>query len=389
MMEPNAVLLLEWACSNMQNSSHAPGCEDDCGEAGLLREGMAMLASLARICRIAGLRVQTVAANRSVAGLLRHTGLFDNVLPLAAGPGPSAVVDAWSAAAEEAELVCVIAPELDGILEAAVARLSQCSSPNLLNCSGRLLTVASDKWLTAEVFDRHQIPHPPTLPLTQLTHAWITQHVAASASDDRAEASCGWVIKRRDGAGGEAMLRVTSRDLLARLEGLDAWPDSIASRPSLWIVQPWLEGQAASCSGIADASGRVRWLPPLRQRFATPSADALHREYRGGCSMGINEPEWEQLQSLLDRTIAAAGEQPRGWIGVDLLLQPHSRQWYVIEINPRCTSSLVGWASAAETLVAEGWKRAVAAATSRGVGGPTDRAWPQDIKDWPTVDFFV
>ncbi len=382
-MEPKTALLLEWACAHWPVVwAHTGTTGDD----GLLREGAAMLVSLAGAWQGAGLRVETAAADPTVANRLRRTGLFERVIPLSTGEGPSATLDAWEEATRAADFVCVIAPELDGILESAIGHLAGRHRRRLLNCTAPMLTVASDKWLTAQALERCQIPHPPTLPLAQVRAAWIAEHAAAS---EAGSAGKGWVIKRRDGAGADSIRRVPTDRLLRTVDSARSWEGLSVLDPAGWIVQRWVDGQPASCSGIIDGTGRVRWFPPLFQKFETSPDGLAPRAYRGGRTIEITQSEWEQLQVLLDRTVEALGPGSLGWIGIDLIFLPQSRRWCVVEINPRCTSSLVGWMATAPDAVAWGWQSALATFGIPGSEAVAPDRWPRSIADWPMADFTV
>ena len=63
---------------------------------------------------------------------------------------------------------------------------------------------------------------------------------------------------------------------------------------------------------------------------------------------GVASDPTDRLDStaLLDATLAALGEGACGWVSVDLLYMVDQQSWCVIEVNPRCTTSMVGLAQA-------------------------------------------
>ena len=217
-----------------------------------------------------------------------------------------------------------MAPEIDRVLERLVERFEQ-AGLLVLNCSGSFLAACSDKWQTATRLQAAGIPHPVT---------WCGQ-----LSSDRGESTGQrWCLKPRWGAGCEGLVRGCQAELGQHL--------SMVADPSQWIVQPWIEGQAFSCSGLVDRSGVVHWFPLVTQRL-TPQPRLAGGEclrYDGGC---LAPPEIAAIQptGMLNAAMGALGGQRDGkavgWVGVDLVLD-RAGQWTVIEVNPRLTTSVLG-----------------------------------------------
>lgn len=248
-----------------------------------------------------------------------HDAMEDGMLPAA-----------WLELAQSHEWAMVIAPEIDLILPRLVARLRG-QGARLLNAHEPFLTNASDKLLTAERLHSAFIAHPPTIGLAELTDAWLAEHADAAAH--HAGEPC-WVVKSRTGAGCEGLSRHRGRlrqVILRELQELYG-PAEQHWDSGQFIVQPWLEGDAYSCSAMLDRAGRAQWLPLMTQEFS-PSF-----KYTRGCTFPA-----ERLSSpleLLSATLPALGDGAFGWIGIDLLYNAASKRWCVIEVNPRLTSSI-------------------------------------------------
>ncbi len=323
------LVILEWICGG--GMLQVPVAEIP---PSLRQEGWGMVEGLARCLdwsRVAGkCELQlTVAvderlgcpslANVQSYPIRAHDAMEDGILPAA-----------WLELAQSHDWALVIAPESDSILPRLVARLRGLGA-RLLNAHEPFLTNASDKLLTAERLHAAGIPHPPTIGLANLTDAWLTEHAAAAAHI--AGEPC-WVVKSRTGAGCEGLSRHRGRlrhAILAELHelyGSDDKPWDLVH----FIVQPWLEGEAYSCSAMLDRAGRAQWLPLLTQEFSASF------KYTGGCTVPA-----ERLASpleLLNATLPALGDGAYGWIGIDLLYNAANKRWCVIEVNPRHTSSI-------------------------------------------------
>ncbi len=151
------------------------------------------------------------------------------------------------------------------------------------------------------------------------------------------------VVKPRDGAGSQNTWLVADRPQLETL--LRAWADSPESRPDIW--QPYLPGLAESVGAIISHDGRrIEIFPPAEQRL---SSDGRFR-YLGGRVPAGNYAV-RAIEQLVRRACECIGGLS-GYVGFDLLLPadpPHEP--VLVEINPRLTTSYLGYrAIAAENL---------------------------------------
>ncbi len=252
-------------------------------------------------------------------------------------------VEVWCQLANVSQWTWLVAPELQSALQHTARRLRQAGA-RLLNASHDFLACASDKHQMAEALLKADIPHPLTRSLQNLNAESGTHLPSVSIPGEQR-----WVVKPIDGAGCEG-LRIVDGQQLVRLQKqfrqrAVALPvDSPHSTPHC-IVQPWLPGMATSCSAIVDASGQAHWLPLVSQDFEVTSNPSQESTLR---YLGYAFPAPGILQGapveLLDRVLQSIPGTALGWIGIDLLYDPLQAQWWVIEVNPRCTTSLVGLA---------------------------------------------
>jgi predicted ATP-grasp superfamily ATP-dependent carboligase len=113
-------------------------------------------------------------------------------------------------------------------------------------------------------------------------------------------------------------------------------------------LEQYVPGLAASVAVLCGPAGKVP-LVPCKQRI---SDDGRFR-YLGG-ELPIAPGLAERAADLAKRAVAAL-PQTVGYAGVDVVLgrDPHGAEDYVIEVNPRLTTSYVGLRAAAESNLAK------------------------------------
>lgn len=216
----------------------------------------------------------------------------------------------WVAASRSCDTALLIAPESEGTLAQSVAML-QSTGLRLLNGFGDFLRSASDKWETARVFAAAGVPHPPT---------WTIENLP----DPATQSARAWVVKPRDGCG--------TGDVTTYVDFADA---AAASELPGRILQPWIEGRAASVAVIADGN-ELTVLPAVSQTLT--SEDCV---YRGGQGP-LDEEDQRRAANLAWAAVRALPRTVRGFVGIDLVLADDPEQDCVIEVNPRLTTSYVG-----------------------------------------------
>jgi len=214
-------------------------------------------------------------------------------------------------AAQLADAALVIAPETGGVLH-RLCRMVEDVGGVLLGPSSAAVQLTADKWRLAEHLAVNGVRTPPCR--------------SAGVNDW----SYPQVCKPRDGAGSQATFLVECADNWincidqARREDFEGEP----------LAQPYVPGVPASASFLIGPDKTLP-LPPTRQVLSNDGR--FH--YLGSVA---------DLPALQARRAAACGLQAvraieglRGYVGVDLVLgqAADGNQDYVIEINPRLTSS--------------------------------------------------
>lgn len=226
--------------------------------------------------------------------------------------------------ARQADWTLVIAPELEGELLAWCQRVEAVGG-RLLGPSAVLVGLASDKEATCRCLAAAGVRVPPGVALEP------GQRVPEGFEFPA-------VVKPRWGAGSQGVQMVDSargaERAVARL--------GVACR-----LERFCAGQAASVAVLCGPS-TCRPLVPCVQRLGGGRGFG----YLGG-ALPLPPALKRRARRLAMRAIAAL-PQPRGFLGVDLVLgaDPRGREDAVIEINPRLTTSYVGLRRAAATNLA-------------------------------------
>jgi tyramine---L-glutamate ligase len=272
---------------------------------GLAIEGRAMLvALLADLASNPGNSVSTLRDRRSP--------------PLGIENGRSLVVAsaaaeraAFAELAAQADWTIVIAPEFQGFL-AERSRWVLRSGGRLLGSSPPLIELAADKQLTVEYLARAGIPTPA---------GWLVE----PGAELPAECSFPAVIKPADGAGSQGVRLLGARGDYTRRS-------CVRQR-----LERFCPGLAVSVASLCGREQRLT-LPACQQRL---TADGTFR-YRGG-RLPLATDLDHRARHLAQRVVNCLPE-PIGYLGIDLVLGHDSSgsEDYVIEINPRLTTSYLG-----------------------------------------------
>ena len=233
----------------------------------------------------------------------------------------------------DSDAVWIIAPETNGELlkRTLQFRLVNDTEPpraaprRLLGASDRAILLASDKLPLATWLRERSIPTPETLPFNPA---------------DR-ESQVPWsgptVIKRRDGAGSQNMFLVR--------DGFDLWNArhelGRLNEPETFIQQPFIPGQALSVALLIAEDGSVLEIFPVAEQHLSNDG---HFQYRGGRVPAEISPEAAvAVQQLAERACRVVPGLT-GYVGCDIVLPdaPNSEP-VLIEINPRLTSSYLGY----------------------------------------------
>ena len=244
--------------------------------------------------------------------------------------------------AATSDAVLVIAPETNGQLADRVRRVVSFGVKSL-NCSPEAIELCGDKLRLARHFEDHSLP---TLP-TQIVDWSLSRPVAgvgvSPTSATRFEGresgfnrSLAWVIKPRDGAGSWLTLRVQADSPEEWQRAAMTYAAAGVSHKAL--VQPFVAGLPLSVGCLCQPNGEVEMFPIGHQRLSH------NFEYLGGSIPASLPAATEVAVRELVRRACATIPGLNGHIGFDLLLpDADPTRPLIVEINPRLTTSYVGY----------------------------------------------
>jgi len=283
----------------------------------LLTEGAAMLSALA---------ADFMAIDGARVSVLRDIRLDALSLPGATLPGCE-VIEVYSKShhreelerlAAEADHTLVIAPEIDDIL-VQTNRWVRSAGGRLLASSHEFVSLTSDKHQTAQTLNLAGIATPEA------------QLLEADQEKLPADFEYPGVLKPVHGAGSQHTLLVASER------------DTPPPYPWPRRLERFCPGLACSVSFLCGPAHRVA-LPVCRQHL-TPDG---RFSYTGGSLLAESDLA-HRATALADRALEVL-PPALGYVGVDLVLGKagEGSEDFVIEINPRLTTSYVGLRSACE-----------------------------------------
>jgi hypothetical protein len=287
---------------------------------GLAEEALAILRALLADLRAWGRFPVVTTRDRR----LQHTALVaDRVVDVDAEVYPTALLGL----VRDCGAALVVAPEGGGVLE-HLSSLVLDAGVCLLGSLPEAVAVAADKWECYRRFAQAGLPTPKT--------TRVAPHAASVAA-----AGLGYpvVVKPLDGAACEGVGLATDDAVLKRALRQPALLGAEAM-----LVQEYVPGVAASVSLlVAGGCSTVLSLNGQRVRAGIPFA------YDGGVA-SLPHPRRAEACELAQRAVALVPGL-RGYVGVDLVLGEETS--WLIEINPRPTTSYVGLRRVIDLNVAE------------------------------------
>ena len=304
------------------------GCPEGDLPRGLAAEALCMLWALLQDFRCWG-SVRTITALDprfavQIQGAHRLSLPADRVIP--AKPGK--YLDVFLSALNCCDAVLILAPETEGILSKLIA-LAESSGKPILGSSASAARVAGNKAECYRLFGNAALPTPKT----------IIANIDCAA-EEAAQFSCPFVIKPIDGIGSEGVCLVNT---IAELPAALSIVRKVTVHDQI-LLQAFVEGIHASVS-VLMAHEQILPLSLNRQliKEGTPF------QYLGS-QVPLLHPLRMQAQELACSAVRLIPGL-KGYLGVDLVLTGGGA--YVIEINPRLTTSYVALRQAAEINLAQ------------------------------------
>lgn len=213
----------------------------------------------------------------------------------------------WQQCFAEADLVWLIAPESDDVLEQLTRMVP---SEKLLGSDAQTVNITSSKLKTLTTLAQHRI---------SVVAGW------RAAAEPQSPPP--WVAKPDDGAGCIETRYFENAALM------QSWLAD--GRCSSHIVQPWQPGEPASFCMLCH-QGQA-WLLSANTQHIRKAEDGM-LGYYGSVLNGVARlwPAFAQLAQHIAHALPGLA----GYVGVDVMV--HGGELTVLEINPRLTTSYVG-----------------------------------------------
>lgn len=240
-------------------------------------------------------------------------------------------------ALKQADLVWVIAPETDGVLleltEHCLKAEEKANDAFLLGCGFDATLTGTSKSLC---FEAMQAAHIFTLPvyagedLMQPDYYNSLNQYDSLSKKNISQNISKWVAKPEDGAGCEGV------QVFDSLHDLKLWITE-DDRYLNYLAQPYQAGVAASFSMLCR-DGKS-WLLSCNQQHITLDGSQFKLT---GITVNGMLPYWQRFETIA-RKIAKMLPDALGYVGVDVIVDVENNdKIYVVEINPRLTTSYIG-----------------------------------------------
>ena len=288
--------------------------------ASLLTEGAAMVTAVANDLACLENVHPVVMLDRRLDQFARD-GLSQRCR-LAWGDSDQAEQQTFDRLAAAADWTILVAPEWDDIL---LSRANRCLAlgGRLLGPGPELIKLAADKVALADYFEKQGLAVPIGCPLNRGESLPVDFRYPA-------------ILKPRFGAGSAALQwSVDSADMVT-------WD----SRFLQYRLEEYCPGQDVSVALLMGPAGN-HVLPPCRQHLSDDRAF----NYQGG-SLPLADSLAKRAEALAHR---AADVLPGdvGYVGLDMVLGEEESTDYIIEVNPRLTTSYVGLGQLTDANLAE------------------------------------
>jgi hypothetical protein len=233
------------------------------------------------------------------------------------------------------DAIYVIAPETDQTLQ-KIVQFSESISTISLNCKSGAIDKVSNKAVLYGLLEDKGFPIPKTLTRS-------VDETAEELSQAIQNELCYPVLfKPVDGTGCSGISIVSNNN------GVESALSKIKKKSinKRFIIQEHVKGDSASASVLSN--GKKARSISINSQSINLTAPDLESIYAGGC-VPFNNPLSEDASVLAEKVVESIAGL-RGYVGIDLVLTDD--EVFVVDLNPRLTTSYVGLQSVAGFSVA-------------------------------------
>jgi predicted ATP-grasp superfamily ATP-dependent carboligase len=224
----------------------------------------------------------------------------------------------------QVDLVWLIAPETDGTL-LKLSEICYDAEVIFLGCEFNSMLIGTSKSLAYEALQAAKIYTLPIIAGDEFVADAAFSQARAIQPDNKGR----WVAKPEDGAGCEGI------KMFDDVKKLMTWLKQ-DNRFLNYLVQPYQQGIAASFSMLCRDS--KAWLLSCNQQHMTIDSDTFNLK---GISVNGMQNYWQRFETIA-RRIAKMLPDAAGYLGVDVIVDTENDKIYVVELNPRLTTTYVG-----------------------------------------------
>ena len=206
-----------------------------------------------------------------------------------------------------------------------------------LNCESKVIKTVANKAALYEDLQKKGFRTPKTLVLNS------SNSLAQVKQAIKREFSYPIILKPMDGVGCGG-LSIVKEDAQVKVAVKKV---KAGFRVTHFVVQQFIEGEPASVSLLCK--GKKALAISLNRQSITLAEPNETSSYDGGC-VPFSHPLKQEAMSLAEKVVESFSGL-RGYVGVDLVLATDGP--YVVDVNPRLTTSYVGLSKVANFNVAE------------------------------------
>ena len=286
----------------------------------VLCEGFGMLRSIVADLKLAGHEV-TVFLDTRISQLTPQIDA-DFTVPIFYAKEPEKFLKIIS---KINDAIYVIAPETGRTLQSLV-ELVEKTGKTTLNCESQAIGNVSEKAFLFEKLRKAGFPTPKTLVLDHSdSFAQVKQAI-------KRELSFPIVFKPVDGVGCSGLSKVIKEAQMSKAVA----KIKVESKNKRFIAQELISGESASVSLLSN--GKKALAISLNKQNVALEEPNIDSSYTGGC-LPFDHP-LKQAAFALTEKIVESIPGLRGYVGVDLVLT--GQKAFVVDLNPRLTTSYIG-----------------------------------------------
>ena len=286
----------------------------------ILAEGFGMLRSVAADFKTSGCEVTTLLDARLFK--LNLPIAADHIFPVTYLEEPEKIL---MDLARINDSIYIIAPETGQALKTLV-ELAEKTGKTLLNCKSSAIAEVANKALLYATLQEKGFPIPKTLMLNASDTLAQIKHTL------KRQLNFPVVFKPVDGVGCSGLSVIKAEFQIEKaIDKIRA-----ESKCSDFITQEFIKGKSASVSLLATENKAL--AISLNRQDVTMADPEVFSSYNGGC-IPFNHPSKEEAFDLAEKVVESF-HGLQGYIGVDLILTKD--MLYVVDVNPRLTTSYVG-----------------------------------------------